>query len=84
MNVIQWKRKAQKQLSKLPKERQLEIFRKISALKVSVEKTPNLKKMQGLSTYRLRVGRYRVMFEYAQEIRIVTIEEVKKRDERTY
>jgi mRNA-degrading endonuclease RelE of RelBE toxin-antitoxin system len=34
--------------------------------------------------YRLRVGNYRVFFDYDGEVRIVSIEEVRKRDERTY
>lgn len=34
--------------------------------------------------YRLRVGRYRVLFNYEATVEIVTIEEVKKRDERTH
>jgi len=34
--------------------------------------------------YRLRVGNYRVFFDYADTIKIITIEEVEKRDERTY
>jgi len=34
--------------------------------------------------YRLRVGNYRVFFEFDGAIRIVSIEEVRKRDERTY
>ncbi len=34
--------------------------------------------------YRLRVGRYRVLFNYDGEIKIVAIMEVKKRDEQTY
>lgn len=34
--------------------------------------------------YRLRVGRYRVLFNCEEEIKIIRIEEVKKRDERTY
>lgn len=34
--------------------------------------------------YRLRVGNYRVFFEFDGAIRIITIEEVKKRDEQTY
>lgn len=35
--------------------------------------------------YRLRVGRYRVFFDvYDGDITIVTIEEVKKRDDSTY
>ncbi len=34
--------------------------------------------------YRLRVGSYRVFFEFEGAVRIVSIEEVRKRDERTY
>ena len=34
--------------------------------------------------YRLRVGSYRVFFDFDGAVRIVSIEEVKKRDERTY
>jgi len=34
--------------------------------------------------YRLRVGRYRVFFEVDKKIKLVAVEEVKKRDERTY
>ena len=34
--------------------------------------------------YRLRVGNYRVLFNHDELIMIVSIEGVKKRDERTY
>ena len=34
--------------------------------------------------YRLRVGNYRVMFDWDGAIKVVNIQEVKKRDERTY
>lgn len=34
--------------------------------------------------YRLRVGDYRVLFNVHEQIEIISIEEVKKRDERTY
>lgn len=34
--------------------------------------------------YRPRVGRYRVLFDANQEIRIVDVQEVKKRDDQTY
>ncbi|WP_425522579.1 type II toxin-antitoxin system RelE family toxin [Xylella fastidiosa] len=34
--------------------------------------------------YRLRVGNFRVLFDFDVTARIVAIEEVKKRDERTY
>ena len=35
-------------------------------------------------SYRLRVGNYRVMFDWDGAIKVVSIQEVKKRDERTY
>jgi len=35
-------------------------------------------------SYRLRIGDYRVFFEFDGEVKIVSIEEVKKRNERTY
>jgi len=34
--------------------------------------------------YRLRVGNYRVFFDFDGAVRIVSIEEVRKRDEQTY
>jgi mRNA interferase RelE/StbE len=34
--------------------------------------------------YRLRVGRYRVFFNFEGQVKVVLVEEVKKRDERTY
>lgn len=34
--------------------------------------------------FRLRVGRYRVFFDFDGQIKIIAIQEVKKRDERTY
>ena len=34
--------------------------------------------------YRLRIGQYRVIFDYDQGIKIITIEKVDKRNEHTY
>lgn len=34
--------------------------------------------------YRLRVGNYRVLFDFAGSIKLVRVEEVGKRDEHTY
>jgi len=34
--------------------------------------------------YRLRVGRYQVLFDWQEIVKIVEIQEVKKRDEHTY
>ena len=52
---------------------------------VSFPKAKNVKRLtKHQYSYRLRVGDYRVFFEFDGEVKIVTIEEVKKRDERTY
>lgn len=34
--------------------------------------------------YRLRVGQFRVLFNYDGDVKIVSIEEIKRRDENTY
>jgi len=46
------------------------------------ENPPCLK--QPLPCTRLRVGNYRVLFDWDGGVRIVNIEEVRKRDEHTY
>lgn len=49
---------------------------------------PNCQNVKALTKheyqYRLRVGNYRVFFNFDGVVHIVSIEEVKKRDERTY
>jgi len=45
----------------------------------------NVVSLVGREGYRLRVGRYRVIFTIHEgKVRVIRIEEVKKRDERTY
>ena len=34
--------------------------------------------------YRLRVGRYRVLFDWDRDVRVIEIQEVKKRNGHTY
>lgn len=55
------------------------------------DKLPHFPKCGGVKTlvnhqhgYRLRVGNYRVLFNFEGTITLVRIEEVGKRDERTY
>lgn len=84
MNDIQWRRKAQKQLLKLPRQDQGRIIDAVDTL----ANFPDCKNIKPLTNhpcpYRLRVGRYRVLFDHDGICRIISIEEVKKRDERTY
>ncbi|RKT98658.1 cytotoxic translational repressor of toxin-antitoxin stability system [Burkholderia sp. Nafp2/4-1b] len=84
MNSIKWTPKAAKQLRKLDRQNQVVIRDSVSTL----DTMPNCRNVKSLTNhqygYRLRVGNYRVLFNWDGEIKVVEIEEVKKRDERTY
>ena len=84
MNIV-WKPTARKQLRKLPLDRQEQIFQAVCALEDMPDVHADIKKLKGSDDlYRLRVGRYRVILGFYERIQIVEIQEVKKRDERTY
>lgn len=84
MNKIVWKPKALKQARKIEKNDRFTIFKKV----LDLAHFPNVQNVKALKNYkyqyRLRVGNYRVMFDFQNEIKIISIEEVKKRDENTY
>jgi len=84
MNRIAWTRKAVKQLLKLHSRHQVKIRDAITRL----EEMPNVVNVKNLANhaygYRLRVGDYRVLFDWDGGIKIVSIQEITKRDERTY
>ena len=84
MNSINWTQKAAKQLRKLDKQAQGPIRDAVTNLAAM----PNCQNVKALtnheSGYRLRVGNYRVLFDWDGKIKIVEINEVSKRDERTY
>jgi mRNA-degrading endonuclease RelE of RelBE toxin-antitoxin system len=83
-NRVAWSPKAAKQLLKFPKHAQRQIVDATSTL----EQMPNCPNVKALSNhhygYRLRVGDYRVLFDWMTVIKIVEIQEVRKRDESTY
>ena len=84
MNKIEWTTKALRQARKLPPAEQGNIADAVETLQhwPDVEQVTAL---VGKLGYRLRVGRYRVLFTVHAGIPlIVRIEEVKKRDEHTY
>ncbi len=84
MNTITWSKKAQKQILKISKQNAIVIYDKVDNL----QHFPDCQNVKALKKhkhdYRLRVGDYRVFFNHESTIKIVRIEEVKKRDERTY
>jgi mRNA-degrading endonuclease RelE of RelBE toxin-antitoxin system len=85
LNTIKWTPKATKQLRKI---KDIAMQQRIFAETNRLQKFPECPKVKRLVnhqyTYRLRVGNYRVFFEFEGEVKIISVEEVKKRDEQTY
>ena len=85
MKEIVWQPKAKKQLKKI-KERQVK--ENILNAAGTLVNFPNVRNVKALVkhkyTHRLVVGNYRVLFNVFETINIIGIEEVKKRNERTY
>ncbi len=85
MNPINWQPKALKQLRKISAQAGTQIRIAVTTELADLSKARNVKSLTNHEYgYRLRVGSYRVFFEFDGTVRIVTIEEVRKRDERTY
>lgn len=82
MNTIFYKPKAIRQLRKIAERETI-----CEAIK-NLENMPNCNNVIRLTNhqyhYRLRVGRFRVFFAFDGVLKIISIEEVKKRDENTY
>lgn len=86
MKEIRWHNRARKQMKRIPKNYQDAIFD-------SIDKLVGFPECAGLDIKylkkhkydcRLRVGRYRIFFDNKESIKVIAIQEVKKRDERTY
>ena len=86
MNDILWAPKALRQLRKIDSTHASQIRRAVSSELVNLSHARHVKALVGHEyDYRLRVGNYRVLFNVIDgQTRIVMIEEVRKRDERTY
>jgi mRNA interferase RelE/StbE len=84
MNKIIWLPKSLKQLRKIDRQDNLNIRRAVNEL-MAMPHCQNVKSLTNHEYgYRLRVGRYRVLFDWLDIVRIVEIQEVRKRDEHTY
>jgi len=86
MNEIQWKPKALKQLRKIPAQPGAAIRQSVNEELIDLTRARHVKALLNHDYgYRLRVGNYRVFFDFdGGAACIVSIEEVRKRDERTY
>jgi mRNA-degrading endonuclease RelE of RelBE toxin-antitoxin system len=82
---IKWQPKATKQLIKLKDKA---IIGRVNAGVATLVDFPDVGNIKALINhdhgYRLRIGDYRVLFNVHETVEIISIEEVKKRDERTY
>ena len=86
MKKIEWTRKAVKQLLGLPGKAQTAIHQALSVMSDEWPSSRNVKSLTDRDDFRLRVGRYRVIFLVLPDGGVVVfkIVEVKKRDENTY
>ena len=85
MNAINWQPKALRQLRKIELRIGKQIRGAVTTELTDLNHARNVIAMTGHEYgYRLRVGSYRVLFDYDGAVSIVSVEEVRKRDERTY
>jgi mRNA-degrading endonuclease RelE of RelBE toxin-antitoxin system len=84
MFTVNWAKKAFKQLIRIDPGNQQRIGTAVNSL----TDFPNAQNVKALTNhpcgYRLRVGSYRVLFDVDRGVRIVDIQQVKKRDDNTY
>ncbi len=85
MYEIDWTRKALKQLMKLDSRQDRDaVYGAVDGLTAWPD-CRNIKALSGHEySYRLRVGRFRVLFDVHEAVKVIAIQEVRKRDERTY
>lgn len=82
MKQIEWTPKALRQLRKIKDtETRKRIYDAVTELK-NFPNVSNVKKVKSRNLFRLRVGHWRVFF--TNSLIIITIKEVRKRNERTY
>ncbi len=86
MNQILWSAKALRQLRKIPASDGATIRASVGRELADLGQARNVKALSGHACgYRLRVGRYRVLFDVIEgAVRVIFIDDVRKRDERTY
>ena len=85
MYDIDWRAKAYKQLYKICSH---QIRQEIYDAAETLRHWPDCWNVKSLAnheySFRMRVGNWRILFDVEDRIRIIMIQEVKKRDERTY
>lgn len=84
MNSIIWTSYARKQLRQIDRQYQVQLLAAVDTLACM----PNVTHVNALSNhrcgYRLRAGNFRILFDWNKVLKIVSIQEIRKRDEQTY
>jgi mRNA interferase RelE/StbE len=74
------KKQAKKALQSVPQSDRTRITEKIVLLGENPENASlDIKKLQGESYFRLRVGQWRIIFDRDNEVKIISIEKIKPR-----
>ncbi len=74
------KKQAKKMLQSLPRSEKNRIAEKIVLLGANPDDLSlDVKKLQGEPYFRLRVGKWRIIFDREDEIKIISIEKIKSR-----
>ncbi len=85
MNIIKWQNRTKKDLRKIADKPRSAILKTVKHLQNHPNTWKNVRTLINHQfDYRLRVGNYRIFFNYQKSINIIKIERVKKRDENTY
>lgn len=81
MKAVNIALKAHKQIAKLNKQDMAFIYEALEALKDWPD-ISGVKSLTNMPGYRIRIGQYRAFFDVAEDV--VTVTEVKRRNEHTY
>lgn len=85
MNTIIWMPKAKRQANKIKSVADLRtVLDGVDTLTEFPDVTGIKHLVNSPISYRLRVGNWRILFDFDGVARVVSIEEVRKRNERTY
>lgn len=86
MIQVVWSTKAVRQLKKIAdKQVHKQIVQKVEMLQNLQDLTANIKRLRGHQhRFRLRLGKYRILFNIKYESHLLEIAEVKRRNEQTY
>ncbi len=81
--LVELRRVVRQQLDAIGKQNYQAIAEVISSLE-SIPRPPRVKKLVGSDFWRIRVGKYRIIYSINDEEKLIVITRVVKRDEGTY